>query len=162
MSNVIIQAVKIKINPIPAGLTEHAELGLYIGATAELRWSEYPLVGVADVWKGGIIANNGIGDRTREMDTRRGGAVESYSGLDLTVLNNNNLILRLKELGVNLNGLTAELWEFEGTDIDSDATSATLLFAGIIKARMENKNKKHAFKTQCFYGNVHFKRSCQR
>jgi hypothetical protein len=163
---IIIQAVKIIISPIPAGLPERTELGLYrdSSVSAELRWSEFPLTGTTQTWKAGILSRGGIGDITAgELDTRRGGNVVAYSGLNLVVLNNNQLILRLKELGVNVNGLTAEIWEFIGTDADSDVTSATLQFSGICEYetgsswdenlwRIQVKNSR--FKRNAFLGTI--------
>lgn len=130
---VIIHAIKIKVAPVIPGVAEHTELGFFVKTSEiqEIRWTEMPLVGTPDVWTSGIIAKNGIGDIRREMDTRSGGASEAYSGLDLKVLNNNQLVLRLKELGIDINGLTAEVHEFIGTDADSDAMETSVRFTGV-------------------------------
>ena len=138
--NNIIQAVKIKILPASPGLPEHTELGVYVNEddTQEIRWSEMPLTNCAQTWKSGIIAQKGIGDIERGADTRRGGAPEEYNGLTIIVLNNNQLILRLKELGITVNGLTAEVHEFIGApdvriggQLDSDSVEHTIRFTGV-------------------------------
>ena len=138
--NIISQTIKIKIVPTISGLATHEELGVYVNedTTQEIRWSEQLLTNTAQIWANGILAGNGIGDRVSSGDTRRGGTPEEYSGLSIQALNGNQLILRLKELGININGLTAELWEFEsdgntfiGGALDSDNISATRLFSGV-------------------------------
>jgi len=138
--NDISQAIKIKIFPAISGLITHEELGVYVNddETQEIRWSEQLLTNTAQVWKSGILAQDGISERRSSGDTRRGGTPEEYSGLSIQTLNGNQLILRLKELGIEINGLVAELWEFEGDGItliggslDSDSVSADVLFTGL-------------------------------
>jgi hypothetical protein len=132
--NVTVRGVKFKIVPtVPDA--DHAELGLYQNGdgTQEIRWSEAPITGVtvggvAQAWKSGTLCQ--IGTLDRNLPTGNGGSQEEYSGLSIVVANGNKLILRLKELGIVLNGKTAELWEFEGTDADADATSAVTYFHG--------------------------------
>lgn len=121
-AHIITQAIRIKIYPVPAGIIEHTELGLYDNGddTWELRWSETKLEGVTLAYKTGIIAPKGIGDSLEKGDISQGGSAQEFSGLSVIVINNNQLILRLKELGIILNGLIAEVWEFEGSEFDSD------------------------------------------
>jgi hypothetical protein len=127
-----IQAIKIKILPVISGLVTHDDIGLYVSESVqELRWIESAYTGLVDTWKNGILAQNGIGDIEKKLDTRSGGSPEQYSGLNVIVLNNNQLILRLKELGICLNGLTAELHEFIGTDADNDSSAHTVQYTGI-------------------------------
>jgi hypothetical protein len=119
-----VQAVRIKIEPVVSALVTHAELGVFVNGddTQEIRWSEVPLVGVSETWTSGVIAKNGIGDVEHKGDTRKGGSPEEHSGFDLKVLNNNQLTLRLKELGISVNGLKAMLYDYIGTEADSDAS----------------------------------------
>jgi hypothetical protein len=127
--NIIVRGIKFKIYPTVAD-ADHEELGLYqnLDGTQEIRWSEAPIVGATQTWKSGILCQ--IGSLERNLNTDGGGSQEDYSGLSIVVANGNKLILRLKELGIILNGKTAELWEFEGTDADADATSAVTQFVG--------------------------------
>jgi hypothetical protein len=132
--SLITQAIKIKISPAVSGLTTQADLGVYVNDddSQEIRWSETILVGTDSTsWTSGIIAPSGIGDITKSLDTRQGGAPEEYSGLTVAVLNNNQLIKKLKDLDISINGLRAVLHEFEGTEADSDATSQKILFTGV-------------------------------
>jgi hypothetical protein len=127
--NVIVRGIKFKIIPtVPEA--DHAELGLYqnIDGTQEIRWVEAPINGTSDTWKSGIVCQ--IGTLDRGIRAEGGGSPEEYSGLSIVVANGNRLILQLCELGITLNGKTAELWEFEGTDADADSISAVTYFRG--------------------------------
>ncbi|MDD5363396.1 MAG: hypothetical protein PHN88_14815 [Ignavibacteria bacterium] len=127
--NVTVRGVKFKIVPtVPDA--DHEELGLYqnLDGTQEIRWSEAPIAGATETWKSGIVCQ--IGTLDRNLPTTGGGSQEEYSGLSIVVANGNKLILRLKELGIIINGKTAELWEFEGTDADADSVSSVTYFQG--------------------------------
>jgi hypothetical protein len=129
MKNVIVRGIKIKIVPEVAE-ADYPALGLYqnIDGTQEIRWSEAPVVAAVQTWTSGILCQ--IGSISRRLNTEGGGAQEDYSGLSIVVSNGDRLILKLKELGIILNGKTAELWEFEGTNTDSDSVSAVTQFVG--------------------------------
>lgn len=137
MSHYIIsQAIEILIPSTVSGLSAHTDIGLFDNGddTFSLKWSEVTLVGtgLTDLWTAGIIAPNGIGDiKKGERDClRQGGCPEKYSGLSLIVLNNNQLILQLKELGITLNGMIAKLYTFEGTEADHGSHAITMDFRG--------------------------------
>jgi hypothetical protein len=128
-----VHAIKIKIVPEISSLVGMSNLddyGIYINGddTQEIRVSEVAVAGLSELWTTGIIAQ--IGDRTKKISKGENGAVEEYSGLTVTFVNNNQLILRYKELGININGLRAELHEFIGTEADSDASSRDVIFTG--------------------------------
>lgn len=62
----IIQAVRIYLDTVE---TENTALGIFTsGGTSEIRLSEEPLSGVALPWTSGLIALNGIGDRSASGD----------------------------------------------------------------------------------------------
>jgi hypothetical protein len=126
----IVQALRIYCDTL---VTETPALGVYTnGSISEIRLSEEPLVGTTLTWASGLIALNGIPARTESGDTRRGGCVADYSGLSVSLIHTNRWVLELEALGINLGNLTAELWEFVGTESDSDATSAAVKFTGVI------------------------------
>jgi hypothetical protein len=153
----IIQAIRI---PLGAEYTENAAIGLYTsGGVSELRWSEEPLVGTASLWATGIISLGGIGETTESGDTRRGGCQASFDGLNLAIDNTSQIILTLAALGINLSNLTAELWEFEGTETDSDSVSAGVVFTGVVADQKWDSNtheipiKSASYKRNAFAGN---------
>jgi hypothetical protein len=130
-SNTIIQAVEIKLG---AEYTEDATLGLYtVAGTSYLRWSEAALTGVAESWADKIILKNGIGDIAATSDLSRGGNVAEYSGLNVIVANAESLMQSLKDLGINLIGLSATITEFVGIIGNSDSVSRTIFFTGIVE-----------------------------
>jgi hypothetical protein len=128
--NKIIQAIRIYCDTL---VTETPALGVYTnGSISEIRISEEPLVGAVLTWASGLIAPNGISPRTESGDTRRGGCVAEYGGLSVSLVHTNRWLLELEALGIELGNLTVELWEFVGTEADSDATSAGAVYTGII------------------------------
>jgi hypothetical protein len=100
---------------------------------SELRWSENTLAGTAETWTSGIIAKNGISSIKQSADFARGGAPVQYDGLTVQARNTDQLVLRLKELGIRLTGLSAEVVEFIGTESDSDSSERTVIFSGDIE-----------------------------
>lgn len=110
-----------------ASVEETDTADIQIMGNSELRWSENILTGTALAWKSGIIAKGGIGKVKQSANCEQGGSPVNYDGFDVVAVNTNQLILRLQELGIKINGLKCEQWEFEGTEADSDYYSATVL-----------------------------------
>ena len=132
MSNLIIQAVEIKLG---AEYTENTAIGLYtVSSLSYLRWSEATLTGTTDTWATGILLKNGIGDIVASSDLTRGGAMAQYSGLSVTCANALKLMQTLKDLQINIIGLSCSVTEFIGTLGNSDATSATVIFTGVVES----------------------------
>jgi hypothetical protein len=130
-ANTIIQSVEIKLG---AEYTENTAIGLYTVAGASyLRWSEVTLAGVAESWATGILLKNGIGDIVASSDISRGGNIANYDGMTVTAANAESLMQSLKDLQINLTGLSVTVTEFIGTIADSDATSRTIVFTGIVE-----------------------------
>ena len=131
MANLIIQAVEIKLGQ---EYIEDTSIGLYtISSLSYLRWSEATLTGVSETWKTGILLKNGIGDITESSNLERGGNIAEYSGLNVGVANAESIMQSLKDLQINLIGLSATVTEFIGTIGDSDATIRTIIFTGIVE-----------------------------
>lgn len=128
--NLIIQAIRIKLDVM---VTQHTELGVYTANNAsEIRWSENQLTGTTLQWTSGIIAKNGMGTRSQSADFSRGGCPADETSTQVMAINTNQLIFRLKELGIKLTGLPVQIWEFEGTESDNDSVSARVVFTGEI------------------------------
>lgn len=127
----ITWALKIKIVPVIVD-ADHSEIGVYQNDddTQEIRWCEAPLTGTTQAWKSGIIQQ--MGDIEKRLDISNGGNIEDYSGLTAVVSNNGQLSLKLKELGLTLNGLPAEIWEFVGTNSDADSITPVLRYTGVV------------------------------
>jgi len=100
-----------KDNPV----TENTGIGLYSvsGENSEFRWVQNSINGVTD-WKDQVISLGGIKPFSNEIDLRRGGSV-SFPGKGQVIVSNiNNFASTISALGINLNGLRAEIWIFEG------------------------------------------------
>lgn len=66
-----IQAIRICLKEEH---TQDTDYGLYTsGGASEFRWTENTLGGVAETWKLGIIAKDGIGEISESCDFRNGG-----------------------------------------------------------------------------------------
>lgn len=122
-----IYGIRIKLDKT---IQSRAELGLYAETGgSELRWSELPLVGVEKAYKAGIIKE--IGEIAKKGDFTIGGGMVSGEGFSVTLDNDNQLSLKLEELGISLTGLTCEILEFVGTDTDSDSEEIYCQYTGI-------------------------------
>jgi hypothetical protein len=131
MADLTIQAVEIKLG---AEYTQDTTIGLYtVSGTSYLRWSEATLTGVAETWKTEILLKNGIGDIEASGSLARGGNLAEYGGMEICVANAEALIQSLKDLEINLTGLSVTVTEFIGTAANSDATSRTIIFTGIVE-----------------------------
>ena len=107
-----------------------AGIGLYPTVSpTEFHWSENQIIGDSTQWQSGIIAESGIGDISITADLKNGGGVADYAGVDVTIINTQQ-ILPLQ--GINFTGLTAEIWEFKGTATNSSAVSKSLIFSGTL------------------------------
>ena len=126
MHNNTIQALKIYLKVTASA---DSALGIYGN---EIRLSEEPLSGIDDTWTSGLIALNGIGDIKEGADLSRGGSVANFDGLTVQLIHTNQYILKLKDLGVFLNGCKCEIYEFIGTELDSDSVSSTVTFSGVV------------------------------
>ena len=113
-----------------------AATSTHTGVTAtgqtEIRWSENPLTvsvssSVPQRWASGIIAKKGIGPLMEKAALARGGAAVAFDGTTITVVDTNQMLLRLNELGIKLPGLICEVWEFVGTEANSAAVEAKKL-----------------------------------
>lgn len=128
----IIQAIKIDTGLV---LPDVSDLGLFavVDTNSVLRWTTAPLCGVSDQWSTGMIAKGGIGARTQQVDCERGGNSVIVNNVSIRLNNSNQLISRLKTIGVTLTGLLLEIHEFLGTDEDSDSEEHSIVFTGIIE-----------------------------
>ncbi len=126
----IIQAVRIYLDLV---VTEDTTLGIYTSGTSEIRLSEETLAGTVLAWKSGLIAKNGISAITEGADLTTGGAPAEYDGLTLTLINTNQYLNALDMLGIYLGGCKCEVYEFRGTEANSDATSASVIFTGAVE-----------------------------
>lgn len=127
----IIQAVRIYLDTVE---TENTALGIFTASgTSEIRLSEEPLLGVALPWTYGLIAKNGIGDRSASGDLSLGGSPANYDGTEIELINTNQYLLNLAAVGVYLPGLKCEIWEFRGTESDNDATSAGVVATYVVE-----------------------------
>jgi hypothetical protein len=137
-----------------------SESDVTLSAESEMRWSENALAGTAAVWTTGIIAKNGLGAIKESADLARGGAPVAVDGFNITVVDTNQLFLRLGELGIKLPGLTCELYEFVGTEGDSDATEVKKLFTGTCEDCLWSETilqipvKNNAYKRRALMGTV--------
>lgn len=126
-----IQAIRIYLKTVE---TETPSLGIFTsGGTSEIRISAQTLSGVALTWAHGIIAKGGIGPRGEGSDYSQGGNIPDYDGISFETVNTTQWIKLLEDMGVNLSGLTCELWEFEGTEADSDSESGAVKFTGVVE-----------------------------
>ena len=128
--------------PLPTEQVERPELGIYTASgQSEIRWSEAPLVGVAETWTHGLIAPDGIGEFVQRADLRRGGGVAVVDSTTIVIDNTDQMSLKLSELGIYLDGLTAIVEEFVGTELDSDAESRTTEFTGTMEGVQWNDKR---------------------
>ena len=102
----------------------NSEIGLYAveGENSELRFSEAPLVGVAESWTVGYIPGGGIPPISEAGDYVRGGGPIQYRSGTIRLKNTGRLQQVVEQLGINLSGAILEIIEFDGTEEDSDAT----------------------------------------
>jgi hypothetical protein len=124
-----------------ASMTPDAALGIYAPYAAptgsliatEIRLSEDVLSGLASeyAYTAGLIAQKGIGGLSQSADLRRGGDMAAYEGMQVSLVNAEQLFLQLKAGGVNLQGCRIELHEFTGTAANSASAADTVLFTGI-------------------------------
>lgn len=136
MASTIIQAVRINL---PETYTQDASIGLYTDEGASFfAWSETLLSGVSDQWKEGLVTINGFGVREEAGSLEIGGNVANYAGMDIVLADAEILAVAIKNLGINLTGLKAIVYEFVGTVADSDATSFTQIFDGIVEDQTWN------------------------
>lgn len=127
----IIQAIRIYL---PDEVTEDISLGIFTSdGASEIRIAEGSLSSVDLSWATGLLAKNGIGDIKESGTCINGGSPANYDGTNFELINTAQWLLELKDLGIYLPGLTAEIWEFRGTEYDSDATSAEVIKTGIIE-----------------------------
>jgi len=123
----IIGAIKIYLGQ---SYTDDTDLGLY---DSELRFSEAELFGVDDTYNYQMLLRNGIGEIAEEFDDTLGGNNVTINDFTFSIKGTNQFFLKLQELGIQLSGKYVEYIEFIGTDTDSDATSETVMFAGVIE-----------------------------
>lgn len=130
--NKTIQAIRIYLDSAAA---ENLALGIFTvpESNSEIRLTEEPLVGTALEWKHGLIAKNGIGPRSEGGTIEGGGVPADYSGMTVDLQNTGRYLIALRDLGIELVGLTVELWEFIGSETDSDAVSGGVVFTGVIE-----------------------------
>ena len=121
--------IKLGTNATATSVTET----VIYKSKSEIRLCENLLVGTVLDWATGILAKNGISTIKQSFDGSRSGSPVQYDGINVSILNTNQYILRLQELGIVLNGFTVELWEFRGTEADNDSTSADIIFTGSIQ-----------------------------
>jgi hypothetical protein len=146
--------ITLNVNATATRVNQH------ITSESEIRWSENELSGTILSWKSGIIARNGIGVTKEGADLSAGGAPAFFDGFSVMAINTNQLILRLKELGIKLPGLTCEKYEFVGTEADSDATEEKKLFTGAIEdltwdeTILEISIKNNSYKCRALMGTV--------
>jgi hypothetical protein len=133
-ANTTIYGVQITLD---REYTENTAIGLYtVSSLSYLRWSEATLSGVAEgagKWATGILLKDGIGDIEASSDLSRGGNVAEYNGLTIAVANAESLMQSLKDLQINVTGFSVTVTEFVGTIADSDATSRTTRFTGVVE-----------------------------
>ena len=134
-----IQAIRIQLpKPIP----ENTSIGLYTGSyidgngaiiltSSEFRWSEQQLSGLQTPYTTGLIAESGIGDVTLSGDFKVGGNVSDYAGFDISIINTQQISEYLRTNGIVIAGCICQLWEFIGTEVQSDSVSSGQLFTGV-------------------------------
>jgi hypothetical protein len=140
MASKTIQAVQILWTGTPTG-TLPVGTGAYPIPTTgtitgvAIRLSEDDITGA--VWgavSGGtsfvsnLIAQKGIANVTASADLRRGGDMASYEGVDIALVNAEQLFLALKACGINLQGCPMQLWEFTG---QAGSLAGAQIFTGI-------------------------------
>lgn len=132
IGKITIQAIKIKLDK---ALATQEDIGLYsvVSQLSELRWSEAPLTGAPEAWNHEILAENGIGPITESVDIRTGGNPVNVNDFTFICKGSNQLLLRMKSLGIHPTGLTVELHEFVGLLTDCDSISHDIMFTGIIE-----------------------------
>lgn len=127
----IIQAIRIYLK---SEVTETPALGIFTSAgTSEIRIAEEPINGHSLSWASGLIAKDGIGNRSEGGDLSGGGCPVNFDGLSVEMINTNQYLTALAALGIYLPSLTVELIEFNGTELDADATSVEVMFTGVVE-----------------------------
>ena len=139
--SVLKQVVKIILNN---RYVEHHEIGLYTPSDAsrmsELRWCKSPVFNTEESYLPHIIKSvSPISQKANLM--RFGGGVMSDTSFDVTVYNNDQLSLKLEELNIKLQGKDIEIYEFKGTDADSDSISTKRRATGMISNTYEWDDK---------------------
>lgn len=113
---------------------ENTSIGLYNSNNlAEIRWSESQLSGVSITYAYNMILKNGIGDITHRADLRIGGNSVTVDYLTISVDNTCQFINTLKSINLSLVGLFVEIYEYIGTDSNSDATSSEKVYSGAVE-----------------------------
>lgn len=132
IGSIVIQAIKIKLDKT---LATQEDIGLYsvVSENSELRWSEAPLIGAPETWNHEILAEKGIGAIAESVDIRTGGNSVNVNDFTFTCKGSNQLLLRMRSLGIHPTGLTVELHEFVGLLTDCDSVSHEVMFTGIIE-----------------------------
>lgn len=128
MSNKI-QAIKIHLNK---QVSQRFDLGIYTDINGSyLRWCEAPLLGVSDRWTHGVLYS--ISSFSKRGSFKTGGGSVSADGFTVKIFNNNQLSLKLDELGIYLPGCVCEALEFVGVDDDSDSVEVSNIRSGVIQ-----------------------------
>jgi hypothetical protein len=100
----------------------------------EIRLSEDDLTGstiggsAAPAYTSNLIAQKGIANTSASADLRRGGDMASYEGVNIALVNAEQLFLALQGCGINLQGCPMQLWEFAG---QAGALAGAQIFTGI-------------------------------
>ena len=104
-------------------------MGLYevAGENDQARWATSTVAFPVEDWTEGLIIRGSISTITMQADFRRGGNVNKYGGVAFEIDNTTKLWKTLEDYDIYLEGLSAELVEF-----DMDAETTETVFRGII------------------------------
>ena len=139
MSTVILtQGIKIFLK------TKYAinkSIGLFDNATtgkSDIRLIEQEMAGTSELYMHGLLAADGIGERSWSSDLMRGGAVANIEAVDIRWDNTAQYFRTLQNLSITICGCKAHIVEFSKS-VSTGVVTETIVYRGIAKVTQWNE-----------------------